>query len=142
MDSKFVETKNLEHSTLDDFKNSDGNASERISVSGEYLVQTTTLTEVLIEFDFPKSFEYLSIDTEGSELEVQRGLDINQFSPMPITIEHNFTTNRELVREFLSVFGYQRICNTFSRHDDWYLHVDMYSSLKNSVSLIGLVETH
>ena len=139
---KFVETKNLELSTLDDFKNSDGNASDRISVSGEYLVQTTTLTEVLNEFGFPRNFEYLSIDTEGSELEVLKGLDFNQFSPMLITIEHNFTANRELVREFLSIFGYKRICNTFSRHDDWYLHVEMYVSLENSQSLIGLVETH
>ncbi len=142
LDLKFVETKNLELSTLDDFKNLDDNASDRISVSGEYLVQTTTLTEVLSEFDFPRNFEYLSIDTEGSELEVLKGLDFNQFSPVLITIEHNFTANRKLVREFLSVLGYQQICNTFSRHDDWYLHVDMYVSLKNSQSLIGLVETH
>ena len=139
---KFVETKNLELSTLDEFKNSDGNASDRISISGEYLVQTTTLTEVLSEFDFPRNFEFLSIDTEGSELEVLKGLDFNQFSPMLITIEHNFTANRELVREFLSVFGYQQICNTFSRHDDWYLQAEMYVSLKNSQSLVGLVETH
>lgn len=142
LDLKFVETKNLELSTLDDFRNSDGNASDRIPVSKEYLVQTTTLTEVLSEFDFPRNFEYLSIDTEGSELEVLKGLDFNQFSPVLITIEHNFTANRELVREFLSVLGYQQICNTFSRHDDWYIHVDMYVSLKNSQSLIGLVETH
>jgi len=139
---KFVETKNLELSTLDNFKDSDSNSSDRISVSGEYLVRTTSLTDVFEEFDFPANFEYLSIDTEGSELEVLRGLDFEKFSPLLITIEHNFTSNRELVLHFLLALGYQRICNNFSRHDDWYLHISKYSSLSKSQSLIGLIETH
>lgn len=139
---KFVETENRELSTLVEFKNSDSNASDRISISGEYLVQTITLTEVLREYNFPRNFEYLSIDTEGSELEVLKGLDFDQFSPILITIEHNFTANRELIREFLSVFGYQQICKSFSRHDDWYLQVEKYLSLDNSQSLHGLLEAH
>ena len=139
---KFVETKNLELSTLDKFKDSDSNSSDRISVSGEYFVKTASLTDVFEEFDFPANFEYLSIDTEGSELEVLKGLDFEQFSPLLITIEHNFTSNREMVLNFLLPLGYQRICNNFSRHDDWYLHISKYSSLYKSQSLIELIETH
>jgi hypothetical protein len=132
LDLKFVETKNLELPTPDDCKNSDGNTSDRVSGSGDYLVQTTTIAEVLSEFNFPRNSGYLSIDTEGSELDVLKVVDFNQFSPMLIKIGHNFTTNRELVRESLSVFGYQQICNILSRHDDRCLHVDMYVPLKNS----------
>jgi FkbM family methyltransferase len=139
---KFVETKNLELSTLDKFKDSDSNSSDRISVSGEYFVKTTSLTDVFEEFEFPANFEYLSVDTEGSELEVLKGLDFEKFSPLLITIEHNFTSNREIVQQFLLALGYERICKDFSRHDDWYLHVSKYSSLHKSQSLIGLLETH
>jgi FkbM family methyltransferase len=139
---KFVETKNLELSTLDKFKDSDINTSDRFSISAEYIVKTTTLTEVFREFNFPANFEYLSLDTEGSELEVLKGLNFDQFSPILITVEHNFTANRELILDFLSVLGYQKICSGFTRHDDWYLHVGKYSSQPKPKSLIGLVETH
>lgn len=139
---KFVETKNLELSTLDKFKDSDTNASDRFSISGEYNVKTTSLTEIFGEFNFPTIFEYLSIDTEGSELEVLKGLNFDKFSPILITVEHNFTANRELILDYLSVLGYQKICSGFSRHDDWYLHVGRYSSLPKPKSLIGLVEAN
>jgi FkbM family methyltransferase len=142
LELKFVETDNLELSTLDKFKESDSNSSDRISISGEYLVETASLTDIFEEFDFPGIFEYLSIDTEGSELEVLKGLNFEKFSPLLITIEHNFTANRELVLHFLLALGYKRICNNFSRHDDWYLHVNRYSLLPKSQSVIGLVETH
>jgi FkbM family methyltransferase len=142
LDLKFVETQNLELSTLDKFKDADINASDRFSISAEYIVKTTSLTEVFREFNFPANFEYLSLDTEGSELEVLKGLNFDQFTPILITVEHNFTANRELIFDFLSVLGYQKICSNFSRHDDWYLHVEKYSSLPKPKSLIGLVETH
>lgn len=142
LELKFVETDNLELSTLDKFKDSDSNSSDRISISGEYLVETASLTDIFEEFDFPGSFEYLSIDTEGSELEVLKGLNFEKFSPLLITIEHNFTANRELILHFLLALGYKRICSNFSRHDDWYLHVNRYSLLPKSQSVIELVETH
>lgn len=139
---KFVETKNLELSTLDKYKDSDTNTSDRFSISREYIVKTTSLTEVFREFNFPTNFHYLSIDTEGSELEVLKGLNFDQFSPILITVEHNFTANRKLILDFLSILGYQKILSSFSRHDDWYIHVGKYSSLPKPKSLIGLVETH
>jgi FkbM family methyltransferase len=46
-----------------------------------------TLTTILIESSAPKDFELLSLDVEGFELEVLKGLDLEKFKPRYILIE-------------------------------------------------------
>ena len=124
----FVETKNLELSTIDFLLNADSNYADRTNVIGRYLVETITLTDILKEVSAPAKIEYLSIDTEGSELEILKGLDFTKYKPLVITCEHNFTFQREIIHEFLKERGYRRCFPEFSLQDDWYLEESFANS--------------
>ena len=70
-------------------------------------IETTTLTEILDEAKAPNFIEYLSIDTEGSEYEVLKGIDFEKYKFGFITIEHNFVEpKRTQIREYLTGKGY------------------------------------
>lgn len=84
-------------------------------------VTTKTLTTILDECKAPRFIEYLSLDTEGSELEVLRGIDFSKYTFGFITIEHNWIEPRRTeMRELLLDNGYVFHCE--SRHDDYYIH--------------------
>lgn len=72
------------------------------------LMTTTTLTRVLDECKAPALIDYLSLDTEGSELEILRGVDFSRYNFLYITVEHNHVEpQRSLLRQFLEGKGYQ-----------------------------------
>jgi FkbM family methyltransferase len=51
-------------------------------------VKTSTLTDILDENDAPKYIHYLSLDTEGSEVEILKGIDFGKYTFGIISIEH------------------------------------------------------
>ena len=69
----------------------------------------------------PKIIDYLSIDTEGSEYEILKNFDFESYSFRVITVEHNHTDNRELVKVLLTSNGYKRVHEAISDFDDWYI---------------------
>ena len=52
-------------------------------------VETTTLSAVLEENNAPKFIEFLSIDTEGSEMEILKSIDFVAYKFGVIDVEHN-----------------------------------------------------
>ena len=54
-------------------------------------VECFTLNSILKEKNI-KSFDYLNVDVEGSELEVIKGIDLDKFRPSLISIENNDLT--------------------------------------------------
>lgn len=74
------------------------------------MVATRTLTSILAEHKAPPFIEYLSIDTEGSELEVLKGIDHARWKFGYITLEHNFMSpRREIMRAYLEERGYRYV---------------------------------
>ena len=51
-------------------------------------IKTQTLTKILKENHFPTQFELLSIDVEGVDFEVLKGLDLKIYQPQIICIEN------------------------------------------------------
>lgn len=51
-------------------------------------IKTQTLTKILEENNFPTQFELLSIDVEGVDFEVLKGLDLKIYQPEIICIEN------------------------------------------------------
>jgi FkbM family methyltransferase len=86
-----------------------------------YDVQTVSLNDLLAEHNAPASMDYLSIDTEGSELSIMAALDFGRYAFEVITVEHNFKTNREEIFRLLTRHGYRRKFSQFSNYDDWYV---------------------
>jgi FkbM family methyltransferase len=92
----------------------------------EYDVETISLTDLLIETCAPAEIGYLSLDTEGSELDILDGLDLNRFSIQVMTIEHNYNRSvQDRLNERLVPLGYRLVFPQISEFDAWYVHSDL-----------------
>lgn len=108
------------HSTIDAFSDSDGLAETR--KDGErYEVETVSLNDLLTHWNAPRRIDYLSADTEGSELTILQRLDFARYDVRLISVEHNFTAKRAEIFEFLTSKGYRRTLESLSNVDDWYV---------------------
>ena len=71
------------------------------------MVKTITITDLLDLYSAPSFIHYLSLDTEGSELEILRCLNFDRYAFGRIDVEHNFVEpRRSLIRQLLSTHGY------------------------------------
>lgn len=109
-----------ELSTIDAFTAGDGHAPLRAGGT-RYAVATVSLNDLLAEHGAPRQIEYLSIDTEGSELEILRAFDFSRYRVEIITVEHNFEPARDEIHALLAAQGYARKFASLSQWDDWYL---------------------
>jgi len=117
----FVEAINGEFSTIDAFKSADYH--DRARKNGrKYKVNTISLMDLLKKYNAPQKIDLLSIDTEGSEFEILKSFDFDQYRFGVITCEHNFTPLREKVFSLLTANGYVRKYERFSNVDDWYVN--------------------
>lgn len=70
-------------------------------------VETVTFAKLCEEYNLPEHIEFLSVDTEGSELEVFKGIDFRRYKFGLITFEHNFDwVKRESISTILLDNGY------------------------------------
>jgi FkbM family methyltransferase len=116
----FNETDSPELSTIDSFSDGDGHRNTRLA-GKKYKVHTISLNDLLIKHRAPKYIDYLSIDTEGSEYEILKAFNFNEFSFGIITVEHNYTPQREMIFALLTGHGYKRKYENISAFDDWYI---------------------
>jgi FkbM family methyltransferase len=108
------------HSTLDAFSASDGHADSR--KDGErYEVETVSLMDLLAHWQAPRRIDYLSIDTEGSELTILEAFDFAAYDVGLISVEHNHTDKRQALFELLTARGFRRTLEKLSGVDDWYV---------------------
>ena len=95
-----------------------------------YEVPTISLLDLLNKYNAPDIIDYLSIDTEGSELDILTAYDFSKVFKV-ITIEHNYTKNRDKIYDLLTSKGYIRIMENLSKWDDWYIHESLPVSDQN-----------
>ncbi|MEM7243492.1 MAG: FkbM family methyltransferase [Pseudomonadota bacterium] len=91
-------------------------------VKEEIDVETISLEDLLTEYNAPDEIEYMSVDTEGSELEILKAFDFSKRNVKMLTVEHNFTPLRQEIYDLLSANGYKRRFPEYTRFDDWYIH--------------------
>lgn len=105
---------------LEDLGRGDEHADKRktYAEAGEVVeVTTISLMDLLDQHAAPVVIDYLSIDTEGSELSILEGIDWCRYQFRCITVEHNFTEQRQSIKNLLEGQGYER---QEARWDDWY----------------------
>jgi len=117
---EFAEASEAEISTLTSFKAGDQHAASRRS-SRHYQVETISLNDLMVDHRAPDKPDYLSIDTEGSELEILQAFDFKRHPFKVITCEHNYTPAREKIHGLLTAAGYVRKYEKVSDFDDWYV---------------------
>jgi FkbM family methyltransferase len=116
----FTEPQTAGLATITAFSDSDQHTIARKGGT-RYTVQTVSLNDLLRHHGAPKTIDYLSIDTEGSELEILRAFDFSAHYVRIITVEHNYSPMRGKLHDLLTSNGFTRAFEEFSDWDDWYL---------------------
>lgn len=112
-----------ELSTIAEFADGDYEAAVRTQGAETISVPTVSLNDLLADHGAPALIDYLSIDTEGSELDILSAFDFERFKVRIITVEHNFRNDiRASLHQLLTAHGFVRELELFSRFDDWYYH--------------------
>jgi len=118
---EFKETEIAELSTLSNLADKDFNKNGRVRGT-TYSVETVSLNDLLKAHNAPREIDYLSVDTEGSELDILRAFDFADYDIKIVTVEHNFVKpNRQEVLQLLSGNGFVRLFERLSKFDDWYV---------------------
>lgn len=109
----------------------DGHSAERMVGAKKFEVTTISLLDLLIKYGAPKKIDYLSIDTEGTELEILSAFDFDRFDIALITVEHNGNeSKRNGLHSLLKEKGFERMFESFSLWDDWYVNPAHLASSK------------
>ena len=102
--------------------NGDWASKVRLKNSKIDIVETITLNDLLDYYNAPQKINYLSIDSEGSELDILKNFDFSKRKINIISVEHNYHYfNRKKIKEILEREGYKRIYVELSKFDDWYI---------------------
>jgi FkbM family methyltransferase len=121
---EFSEDLSAELSSPTLHRNKGIHAGRRVDAKN-YQVITVSLRDLLHENKAPREIDYLSIDTEGSEYQILHAFDWSEFDFRVITVEHNFSEDRESISELLTSVGYRQVYRDLSNFDDWYIHKDL-----------------
>lgn len=120
---EFFETSAPEYSTINLFRSADNHRATRVR-GIPYQVPSVSLGTLLEEHNAPVLIDYLSIDTEGSEFAILNAFDFSKYMFRMISVEHNFSNNRELIQALLTRAGYVRALESLSQFEDWYFPAD------------------
>ena len=108
-------------STVDKLSHRDYLSKSRTNGT-KYKVKTISLNDLLMKFKAPRNIDYLSLDTEGSELEILRRFTFDMHHVKIITVEHNYDRAREDIFRLLTGKGFKRVLEEISVVDDWYIN--------------------
>jgi FkbM family methyltransferase len=112
------EVAGLEVAAFDDFQR-----QRREKAARKIDVATVSLFDLLHQHCAPPRIDYLSIDTEGTELEILEGFDFSSYLISLVSVEHNYELRkREGIRRLLEKNGFRRTFEHLSLWDDWYVN--------------------
>jgi len=115
-----------ELSTLEEYRYSDvqsmpGNTEGRNIEGYTTKVLSISLNDVFIKYFNSSPIDYMSVDTEGSELDILRNFDFQKFGPKIVTVEHNFTDQQKKLDELFASNSYVRHFKEHTQFDAWYV---------------------
>jgi FkbM family methyltransferase len=101
-------------------------SSDEVRKSQAVEFSTVTLDEILENAKAPRHIDFMSIDVEGAEYEVLKGLSLDKYEVEAFAIEHNNEpAKRQSIRQLLEKKGYTVVRSWY--RDDWYvLHGPQY----------------
>jgi FkbM family methyltransferase len=88
-----------------------------------YEVTTVTLNDIFEERGIPQEIDFMSVDTEGSEFDVLKGINFSKYSFRALAIEHNYDEAKlGSIRNLLAGHGYRQVFQDISNFDAWFMH--------------------
>jgi FkbM family methyltransferase len=118
---KFRDCDARELSCIDDYTNNDSWAWNRVMAS-VYDVETVSLNDLLNQNNAPKTIDYLSVDTEGSEFDILSAFNFDQYHINIITAEHNHTPNKNKMIELLESHNFIHVFDNVTDFDSWFIN--------------------
>lgn len=89
------------------------------------IVTTISFNDLLEKYNAPFFIDYLSLDTEGSELEILKSVNLKKYVFGLIDVEHNYVEPRRTqIRKLLTSNGYEFIRE--NQWDDSYKHKSIH----------------
>lgn len=113
----------IEASVLSSLKNIQANDGHQRS-GKEYQVETVSPGDLLRDHAAPATVDFLSIDTEGSELTILESFPFDSYRVNTICVEHNFTPREKDIESLLESKGFVRVLRDTSSIDCWFVHRD------------------
>lgn len=123
----FNETKQPELSSISNLSVNDEHIEARKN-GKTYAVETVSLDDLLAKHAAPRRIDYMSIDTEGSELEILMAFSFQNYDISIITVEHNFTDSRRKIEQLLRKKGFVKLMESISAFEDWYVSEEIIES--------------
>jgi FkbM family methyltransferase len=118
----FAATKHPELATIVGYESNDGHRQARQDHT-IVEVETVSLNDLLAQHDAPQEIDYISIDTEGSELDILAPFDFARWNVMLFSVEHNATELEQGLDRLMHRHGYQRRYPDISKFEAWYRKV-------------------
>jgi FkbM family methyltransferase len=73
----------------------------------KYVVKTVSFNDLYDEYLKGQKIDYVSVDTEGSELQILNAIDFDKIDISVISVEHNYDKNKlDKISQLLGRFGY------------------------------------
>ncbi|MER9248391.1 FkbM family methyltransferase [Mesorhizobium sp. M0590] len=96
----------------------------------KYQVETASLDSILDTHNAPDVIDYVSLDTEGNEMDVLSGLSLAKRRVNVFTVEHNFEPRKcDNIKSFLGQHGYVPVFEDVSLFDVWFVHKSVAANL-------------
>ena len=113
-------------STINEFRESDiesipGNTKARNEEGYLVKVPTISLNDVFIKHFNGEKIDYMSVDTEGSELLILSKFNFEKYGPKVVTVEHNFTSAQKNLDNLFKENNYKRFFPQQTQFDSWYI---------------------
>lgn len=123
-------------STIDSFTDVDMHADDRRG-GLTYSVETVSLVDLLDEKGAPHYIQFLSLDTEGTELAILQNFPFERYEFGVIVCEHNNTAAESLIRDLLVRNGYTYLdgLRNISLGDAWFVGPKTRSRLNDQLRL-------
>ena len=123
-----------ELSTIVDFVDNDIeklplNTSMRKKNGKKIFVETISLNDVVKIFFNGKCPSYISVDTEGSEYDILKSFNFDNYKPHVFTIEHNHTKYEKKIDKLMISNNYVRIFRNLTDFDAWYVSSDAFKKI-------------
>lgn len=120
---EFWDTPNPELAGIEETIAKDNNSKAR---DGHLKIQvpTVSMADLLRHHKAPRRIDLLSIDTEGSEVQILRAFPWADWDIRLIAVEHNHTPAREELHALLTGVGFSRKFESISKWDSWYCKAD------------------
>jgi FkbM family methyltransferase len=108
------------HASVLESRVQDSSEPERTPTMRVEDIDTISLADLLDAHDVPSVIDYMSIDTEGSELSILSAFDVKHRDIRLLTIEHNHRDDERDLDRLMASSGYERRFPQFSDFDAWY----------------------